>query len=415
MKSKKKKHGLVAVVALLVLFIACMTMLAYPKQLLVSLTSSSSSFRESMRARNLSRSKARFRNYAPIHELRAQAMPYNLPPYASEWCMDPIIDAESSIDYYNFSSCSKEDDDGILNVIPTIGGLTNALKFILLGAIQSIQDNQCFMIDEENWPLRARHDPSQQIPSFLNRYFEPMGLSRNDTWVQDRIAKGLTQKIAWKSSWTDLNKRRSYRSKHSVADLHDVEGHYLKKIWMRRLWRLLPEWRHKTCRALDKHHGLHEEFMSFSIRRGDKKEVEGFDYAPLVDYIVAAEQAIASGVFDDNNKVPTIFVATDDCSVLQELRQLRTHWTFVSECDRITMNTTTSQHSNNNGFALSSMMDMTLEETDIHFAKFFVELYAMAISKYFIGVAYTNGTCKNDSTILSHHTSWLRCCYGYMF
>ena len=46
----------------------------------------------------------------------------------------------------------------------------------------------------------------------------------------------------------------------------------------------------------------------------------------MQQYVDAAEQSIPVH-FD--GKVPSIFVATDDCSVLTELRQLKPDWRFV--------------------------------------------------------------------------------------
>jgi hypothetical protein len=80
--------------------------------------------------------------------------------------------------------------------------------------------------------------------------------------------------------------------------------------------------------------------------------------------------------------MPKIFVATDDCSVMKELRELRPDWTFVSECDR------SDEHAA--GFVLADMRKWTLEQTDEHFHKFFVELLGLAGAKFYIGVAYTN-------------------------
>ena len=78
--------------------------------------------------------------------------------------------------------------------------------------------------------------------------------------------------------------------------------------------------------------------------------------------------------------MPKIFVATDDCTVLDDFRKQRPHWVFVSECDRMV----------EQGFALADVHDWTLQDTDAHFQKFFIELYAMAFSRVYIGVHTTN-------------------------
>merc|ERR1711937_516086 len=137
------------------------------------------------------------------------------------------------------------------------------------------------------------------------------------------------------------------------------------------MWRLLPQVRESSCTSLEKH-GLNEEYLAFSVRRGDK-DTEGFDFMSHENYIKSANKVIED-FFD--NKVPKIFVATDDCSVMKEFRDLKPEWTFVSECDR------SDGHS---GFILADMKYWTLEQTDEHFRKFFVEVIGLAGAKYYIG------------------------------
>ena len=91
------------------------------------------------------------------------------------------------------------------------------------------------------------------------------------------------------------------------------------------LQRPLPQVRDQTCSTLAAH-GLAEDFITLSIRQGDKKSEENFQFATMQQYVDAAEQSIPVH-FDGN--IPSIFVATDDCSVLTELRQLKPDWRFV--------------------------------------------------------------------------------------
>ena len=95
-------------------------------------------------------------------------------------------------------------------------------------------------------------------------------------------------------------------------------------------------------------------------------------------YIDKAEQAIQSHF---GGKVPTIFVASDDCTVMEELCAYRPQWKFVGECDNAT---------GDNGFVLAHMKTWSLEQTDNHYHKFITEMIAMASAKYWIGVSTTN-------------------------
>ena len=78
---------------------------------------------------------------------------------------------------------------------------------------------------------------------------------------------------------------------------------------------------------------------------------------------------------------PPIFVASDDCSVMGELRALRPTWKFVGECDNAT---------EDNGFVIADMKTWSLEQTDRHYEKFVTEMIAMASARYWIGVSTTN-------------------------
>merc|ERR1712218_194347 len=136
----------------------------------------------------------------------------------------------------------------------------------------------------------------------------------------------------WKIVWEDLSNRRQYGKTYTIKSLnyHNIEGHHLKHVMLRRMWRPLPAIREQTCTSLADH-VQGDDFMTFSVRRGDKSSEENFDFATVQQYIDMAEKAIPSHFA---GKVPTIFVATDDCTVMKEFREVRPTWKFVSECDK---------------------------------------------------------------------------------
>merc|ERR1712232_1500757 len=154
-----------------------------------------------------------------------------------------------------------------------------------------------------------------------------------------------------------------------------------KRDMIRRLWRPLPKFRQASCSAVKDVHNLEAgEYMSFSVRRGDKTE-EDFAYTPLDKYVIEAEKH-----FDRFPSRPTIFVASDDCSVLSEFRSMRPEWTFVSECDK----ENNSKAAGQQGFELKAVKDWSEDAKEAHFTKFFTEIFALTFSKVFIGVGYTN-------------------------
>jgi len=62
------------------------------------------------------------------------------------------------------------------------GGLTNALHFLMKGALWAFEDRVCFYVDEEdpNPSKMAVRDPVEKsIFPFLSRYFEPIGVHKD--------------------------------------------------------------------------------------------------------------------------------------------------------------------------------------------------------------------------------------------
>jgi len=310
---------------------------------------------------------------------------YNLPASAAEWCTPPILPP------LPYDICK---DKSKVNSVPLYGGLTNSLKMVLLGTILSFEEDRCFYVDESASELIHRdgddnnsnnnnNDSSASPLSFINRYFEPIGLPAGGEVVQAAMRSNNVEARDWKVVWSITRNRRMYGQTYNIDSLHypNMEGHFLKRTMLRRMWRPLPHIRQTTCAGLADHIAG-EEFMTFSVRRGDKASEENFSFASVQQYIDMAEQAIPSHF---GGRVPTIFVATDDCTAMVEFRTLRPTWRFVSECDKQTQDA--AGHA---GFALADMKAWSQTDTDAHYAKFFVELYAMATAKYFIGVWYTN-------------------------
>lgn len=293
---------------------------------------------------------------------------YNLPQgNTNEWCLPPQLPP------INYGDCNTR---GVYNAVPLLGGLTNGLKMLLLSVIKSIEDdNSCFFIDETNSMFPKQFGP------FLENYFEPIGLPVQSDAVQTATREGRTVPLPWKDVWVDMQNRRVAGTVHDLPALaYDrAEGHDLKRNMMRRVWRPLPRIRDATCAQLESHIAHGEEYIALSIRQGDKT-TEGFAFATVQQYLDQIDEVVPIHFGAAGNVAPLIFVATDDCGPLQELRKARPNWRFVSECDRL------EQH----GYVLQDQQKWSKEELDDHYAKFFVELFAMAGAKVWIGVAYTN-------------------------
>lgn len=276
----------------------------------------------------------------------------------------------------------KCDPNGVLNVIPLMGGLTNALKFVLLGSIMSYEEGRCFYVDEEKADLNPVRNGTRE--GFIQKYMEPIGLPKDHPYVIKAFAEGRVQVRSWPDYWLDEGTRRVYGKKYDIPMLGyaDIEGHQLKRAFIRRMWRPLPQYREATCNSLKKH-DLGDEFIAFSVRRGDKS-LEKFAYTSLSKYIDSAQNQMSLRF--SGKAAPKIFVATDDCTVMPSFREMRPSWHFLSECDKDEQQT----QEDTAGFALADVKNWGDNEQDAHFRKFFVEMYAMATSKILIGITYTN-------------------------
>jgi hypothetical protein len=299
-------------------------------------------------------------------------MTFALPERAADWCMTPGLPP------LDFKAC---DPQLPVNRLPLVGGLTNALKMVLLGVIMSYEEGRCFFIDGSDSALVIEATSSTPKLSVLQRYFEPMGLDPEDPIVKQAIAENRVETKDWTKVWDGLKERRISDSKHFIEYLAgtEVNGHVLKFITMTRLWRPKEAVRDKACLTLE-HQGLNDDYMAFSVRRGDKHEVEHFNYPTADLYIAEAEKAIPKRF---GGVLPKIFVATDDCNVMQEFRALRPTWTFVSQCDEV-------EHSADSGFAYADMKHWTADDMDRHYSKFMVELLGLSVARIVVGVMYTN-------------------------
>jgi hypothetical protein len=134
---------------------------------------------------------------------KGQSLPFNLPEAAANWCMPPSL---PPLDYQH---C---DPRLPVNRLPLIGGLTNALKMILLGVIDSYESGRCFYIDESASHLKIHEKGSTTSHSILRRYFETIGLHPDNVVVANAISEGRVETKGWQEVWEVLEKRRNKAS-----------------------------------------------------------------------------------------------------------------------------------------------------------------------------------------------------------
>lgn len=206
-------------------------------------------------------------------------------------------------------------------------------------------------------------------------------------FVVDALAQGRYRERIWKEYWENRVLRRveganyNFKTPFWSASMDMVDGVSLKRNFLRHMWHLRPEYREHTCRALKEQEMFDTDYIALSIRRGDKTK-EHFKFPGMDEYIRAAEPLIPS-VFGEG-QTPKIFVATDDCSILSVLRSARPQWMFRSQCDVLV------PERQQMGYDINEIPHMNEAQKEEHFRKFFIELYALALSKVYIGVGYTN-------------------------
>ena len=316
----------------------------------------------------------------------------------SQWCRPPEED-EFPAPAFDYTQCENPQ----LIHMDINGGMTSYLNKILKVAMWAARDNSCFYINEglseKSISTTAKHFSHSKlgyrlvdgrdtyIEPFLTRYFGQMGLTKSQ--FEEMYASGKYDVISpdpsdinhhdfgGKASLTTNDPKKRFEIM-SIPQLgyNNVERIALKKHFLRRMFRINPAVRDRACHRLASQ-GLDDEYMALSVRRGDK--VTETSVLDTVDpYIRLAEKGIKSHF---GGKVPTMFVATDDCSVMEEFREARPQWKFVSECDNA---------SEANGFVYKEMKLWNDEQTDAHFHKFIAEMIGMASARYWIGVATTN-------------------------
>mmetsp|Transcript_781 Transcript_781/g.947 ORF Transcript_781/g.947 Transcript_781/m.947 type:complete len:394 (-) Transcript_781:12-1193(-) len=281
---------------------------------------------------------------------------------------------------YPLPKYDKCPSNSTLNIIPFHEGMTTGLRYVLLGALMSFQESRCFAISK---------DPKKPLDllssSILTEYFEEIGLAHDDNFVKKAMMDGRYEVRNWKQLLSDVMLSRIEAIKydyHTFAYTHPkhaVDGLTLKRDFLRHMWHLLPLYRENVCITLKDEEIFDTDYIALSIRRGDlSKKLESVK--TMGEYIRETERVLP--LIFDKGQTPKIFVATDDCAMVDILRKHRPHWTIKSQCDQLNIM--------QKGYSKDELKALTKEQRDEHFRKFFVELYALAFSKVFIGVSHTN-------------------------
>ena len=206
------------------------------------------------------------------------------------------------------------------------GGLTNALGFLMKGAIWAFEDGVYFTVDEsgpgKHSPMAYQEPPKNTMDNFLGRYSDPIGLPWGKKVSQHPIISNAKKQYI---PYGDINEHEGKKMKDTeeIGGKRSIPQLGLKYLdnTLRRFWRLLPYTQKKVCSRIETH-DIQEDYMAMSVWTGDKQtEYAGTsDNLSVQTYIDAVEKGIMNhfGV-----KYIVIFVATDDCAAIGEISDFR--------------------------------------------------------------------------------------------
>lgn len=264
-------------------------------------------------------------------------------------------------------------------------GFCSELNQLLLAFAYSVATKRRFIIDNRAWNYGSFADyfnlPSTKYYFQPNRTFLVENNRRND-----RITHLKTTRVGTQVSqfWLATRHLQSIPIKRRVA-------HYLWKSMTYETLEFI-----KSCRIqnLSNYIGIH-------IRKGDKlhKEARGLSF---IKYTKAIERILRR-----NATIQKIFVASDDHTAVEKLRQLEPKWDFISIYDN------NNQKSNKTGHFQSQFNRLSNKQKLFQTRLFICELQMLIDSKYVL-CSMSSNVCRliqilryqHPSTVISLDRSW---------
>ncbi|CAE7271123.1 unnamed protein product [Symbiodinium natans] len=142
--------------------------------------------------------------------------------------------------------------------------------------------------------------------------------------------------------------------------------HQMKQRFLRKVWQFRPWTRERACPMVAKLK-LRHPYVSLLVRRGDKtrENTQPINVSTIVEFLDA--------VTVNGTLTREVFVGTDDCRSLSELKQASRRYTFKNLCGK--------------SWELGWKQSPELKKQNLtdHYIKFFGELLAMSASDIFLG------------------------------
>jgi hypothetical protein len=255
-------------------------------------------------------------------------------------------------------------------------GFGSELNQLLLAFAYSVATKRQFLINDRHWNYGHFIDYFNLPLSSNYSQFNYTFLTENNR-ENDRIDHLQTTRIGVQVGkfWRATQAVRSMAIKRLVA-------HYLWKSMSNETFKFIQTYR---IRNLSTYIGIH-------IRKGDKIKKEAREI-PLEKYITAIER-----ILKVNKTIKHIFVASDDYTVIEQLRQLKPKWNFLSLHDNSSQRTKTIGHFQGRFNRLS--IEQKLNETRL----LMCELQLLMDSQYVV-CGMSSNVCRLVQILRHQHPS----------
>ena len=229
-------------------------------------------------------------------------------------------------------------------------GACSTLIAVLNAVMYAMAERRNFFLDESVTRLKGDRE------LWYGHYFQSIGTAFTAPYVDIAYSKNVTNFVRNATLTINAKTLRRLDMKRSI---------------LRQAWQFQPWLQAKVCQLV---HGLQlfHPYIAMFIRLGDKLTLEHRSPVPLHDYVDTLHGVSLNGV------ARTVFVAMDDCRVLQTLVELAPAFKFVSLC----------HVEFSEGFHLYNVSGSS--NMDAHFLKFFGELTIMAEADTLIGDRQSN-------------------------
>lgn len=292
------------------------------------------------------------------------------------WTRHPFVFQFNRTCSFDDISACQHSNRTFLFIVWGGAGFCSELNQILLAFAYSVASRRRFAVNSHSWNYGRFDDyfhlPSSNNYSRLNFTFLVQNHRQNDLVDHIKTTRvGAQVREFW------------YATRH-------VQSIPIKRRVAHHLWQSMTN---ETLQfiAINRIQNL-SNYIGIHVRKGDKLKSEA-RLTPLNRYITTIERALKG-----NGTVPQIFVASDDYTVVNELRQLKPTWNFFSLHDR------NDRRRKSNGHFQGHFNRLPRNETLYETRLFLCELQMLTDARY-VFCAMSSNVCRLIQILRSQHPS----------